>query len=137
MLNATAAILHLGCIYLGTPWYRFFGAGEHMVQMSAQGQLEPTLITLFIFFVLAIWSLYAFVGAGVKFKYLPKLPFVSAIIWCICIVLFLRGIVGFIPVIWEVTALSDRTANFWIFSSFICLLMAAFHYIGLKQMRSS
>ncbi|KKK66980.1 hypothetical protein LCGC14_2958640, partial [marine sediment metagenome] len=38
-LSAIAAILHLGCIYFGAPWYRFFGAGEQMAQLAEQGSI--------------------------------------------------------------------------------------------------
>lgn len=44
ILNATAAILHLGCIYFGTAWYRFFGAGGQMVVMAEKGSLQPIII---------------------------------------------------------------------------------------------
>lgn len=44
VLSAIAAFLHLGCIYFGAQWYRFFGAGEHMATLAAQGSIEPVLI---------------------------------------------------------------------------------------------
>ena len=52
-LSAIAAILHLGCIYFGAPWYRFFGAGEQMAILAEQGSVQPTLITsgIFLFFL--------------------------------------------------------------------------------------
>ncbi|WP_353615513.1 hypothetical protein [Colwellia sp. PAMC 21821] len=33
-LSALAAAIHLGCIFFGASWYRFFGAGEHMAIMA-------------------------------------------------------------------------------------------------------
>ncbi|MGB4860371.1 MAG: hypothetical protein WBP11_13735 [Dokdonella sp.] len=37
ILSAIAALIHLGCIVFGAPWYRFFGAGERMAQMASAG----------------------------------------------------------------------------------------------------
>jgi len=31
-LSGLAALLHVGCILFGAPWYRFFGAGEKMAR---------------------------------------------------------------------------------------------------------
>ena len=45
ILSALASLLHIGCIYFGASWYRFFGAGEHMAKLAEQGSLQPTLIT--------------------------------------------------------------------------------------------
>jgi hypothetical protein len=64
LLSAVATLLHLGCIYFGASWYRFFGAGEQMALMAEQGSYQPTLITLGISSVLALWSAYAFSAAG-------------------------------------------------------------------------
>ena len=33
-LSALAALAHIGCIYFGASWYRFFGAGEQMAIMA-------------------------------------------------------------------------------------------------------
>jgi len=63
-LSAIAALLHLGCIAFGAPWYRFLGAGERMAQMASAGRLYPTVVTLAIAFVLLVWSLYALSGRG-------------------------------------------------------------------------
>ncbi len=68
-LSAVAAILHLGCIYFGASWYRFFGAGEQMALLSEQGSIQPTLITSVIVLVLSIWSMYAFPPGGVFFNF--------------------------------------------------------------------
>lgn len=38
-LSFFAALLHVSCIFGGPSWYRFFGAGEHMAQMAANGDL--------------------------------------------------------------------------------------------------
>lgn len=135
-LNGIAALLHLACIFFGPSWYRFFGAGEHMARMSEKGLWEPTLITLFIFSVLVIWSLYALVGAGVKLALPFKLPFIRPILWTIFFVLLVRGIAGFLPALFSIEALNDRSTTFWIVSSMICLIFAMFHFLGLRQTKS-
>src|ERR1700731_551627 len=50
--SGIAAILHLGCIMFGAPWYRFFGAGEKMAQLDEAGSAAPTRITSGIVLVL-------------------------------------------------------------------------------------
>jgi hypothetical protein len=54
------ALLHLIIIVGGTEWYRFFGAGETIVQLSAEGSIYPAMITLGIALVFFGWALYAF-----------------------------------------------------------------------------
>ena len=87
-LNAIVAILHIGCIYYGAPWYRFFGAGEQMAVLAEQGSLQPTLITSGIVLVLSIWSLYAFSAAGIIFR----LPLIRVALILITLVYLARGI---------------------------------------------
>ena len=129
ILNAIVAILHLGCIYFGAPWYRFFGAGEQMAQLAEQGSIEPTLITLAIFIVLATWSLYAFSAAGIIFK----LPLVRLALILITTVYLVRAIAGF----FLISSLLGRSPEFWLWSSIICLVFGVIHLIGLKQQLSS
>ena len=48
-LSALAAVLHLGCIYFGATWYRFFGAGEQIVSNLQDGgglDLDPAVGTI-------------------------------------------------------------------------------------------
>jgi hypothetical protein len=88
-LSALASLLHIGCIVGGPDWYRFFGAGEGMATMAAQGSMTPTLITLGIAAVLATWAAYAFSGAGL----LPRLPLLRTGLVVISAVYLLRGLV--------------------------------------------
>jgi len=124
-LSAIAALLHLGCIYFGAPWYRFFGAGEEMALMAEQGSTYPTLITLTIFFVLSTWSLYAFSAAGLIFR----LPFIRLALTVITFIYLLRGIAGFALIYMPM----GRSPEFWVYSSIICLIFGIFHVIGLKK----
>lgn len=128
-LNAVVAILHLGCIYFGAPWYRFFGAGEQMAVLAERGSLQPTLITSGIVLVLSFWSLYAFSGAGVVFR----LPLLRSALVLITLIYLLRGIAGF----FLVNSPMGRSPEFWVWSSLICLCLGFIHLIGLKQQWAS
>lgn len=88
LLSIAASLLHIGCIIGGPDWYRFFGASEQMATMAEQGSMTPTLITLGIAAVLAIWAGYAFSGAGL----LPRLPLLRTGLVVISAVYLLRGL---------------------------------------------
>ena len=127
-MSALAALLHLGCIVFGAPWYRFLGAGERMAQMDLAGHWYPTVATLAITAILLVWSLYAFSGAGV----IRKLPLTRVALCAITAVYLLRG-VAFAPLL---PHFPDNSTTFWIVSSGICLVMAVVHLIGLRQVWS-
>jgi hypothetical protein len=129
ILSATVAMLHIGCIYFGAPWYRFFGAGEQMAVLAERGSIQPTLITSGIVFVLSIWSLYAFSAAGIIFR----LPLVRVALILITSVYLVRGIAGF----FFVSSPMGRSPEFWLWSSSICLFFGIIHLIGLKQQWAS
>ena len=128
-LSALAAAIHLGCIFFGASWYRFFGAGEHMAIMAEQGSMKPTIITSVITFILVLWSFYAFSAAGV----ITQLPFVRTIVVVIAGIYLLRGVAGF----YFMNNPLGRTPEFWIWSSSICLVIALVHILGLKQVWST
>lgn len=125
VLSAVAALMHIGCIYFGAQWYRFFGAGEQMALMAEQGSLRPTIITSVIVVVLSIWSAYAFSAAQV----IPKLPLIRTALIVITSVYLLRGIAGF----FFISNPIGRSPEFWFWSSVICLIFGLFHLFGLKQ----
>ncbi|WP_372706337.1 hypothetical protein [Brevundimonas sp.] len=89
VLSAAASLLHLAVIAGGPSWYRFFGAGEGMARMAERGSVTPTLVTVGIASVLAIWSAYAFAGAGL----IPRLPLMRTALVLISTVYLLRGLV--------------------------------------------
>jgi hypothetical protein len=124
-LSASVAVLHIGCIYFGAPWYRFFGAGEQMAVLAEQGSIQPTIITTGIVLVLSIWSLYAFSAAGVIFR----LPLIRLALILITLIYLVRGIAGF----FFVSSPMGRSPEFWLWSSLICLCFGIIHLIGLKQ----
>jgi hypothetical protein len=124
-LSAIAALLHLGCIYFGASWYRFFGAGEQMAIMAEQGSSQPTIITLIIFSILSLWSAYAFSAAGL----ITRLPFSRLALSLITLVYLVRGLAGFTLV----NNPMGRSPEFWLWSSAICLFFGIFHAVGLKR----
>ena len=122
LLSVAASLLHFGCIIGGPAWYRFFGAGEAMATLAEQGSMTPTLITLGIAGILAIWAAYAFSGAGL----LPRLPLLRTGLVVISAVYLLRGLV-LIP------ALVINGANvmpFILWSSLIVLVYGIAYAIG-------
>lgn len=124
-LSGIAAILHLGCIYFGASWYRFFGAGEQMAVLAEQGSSKPTIITFGVAIVLTIWALYAFSAAGL----LGKLPLMRLALVVITAVYLIRGVAGFLLI----NNPMGRSPEFWVWSSAICLILGVLHLIGLKQ----
>lgn len=124
-LSAFAALLHLGCIYFGAPWYRFFGAGEEMAQLAEQGSIQPTIVTSVIFIILTTWSAYAFSAAGL----IKKLPLIRLALILITFIYLARGIAGFFLIYQPM----GRSAEFWLWSSTICLTIGLIHLFGLRQ----
>ena len=124
-LSAIAALLHLGCIAFGAPWYRFFGAGEQMAQLAIAGSWYPVAVTLAIAAVLGTWSLYALSGAGV----VRRLPLLRTALCAITAVYLVRG-AAVLPLIGQ---LPGRSPAFWWWSSAICLGIGLVHLIGLRQ----
>ncbi|MDQ3057454.1 MAG: hypothetical protein M3Q96_06910 [Pseudomonadota bacterium] len=125
VLSGLAALLHVGCIYFGAPWYRFFGAGEEMARMAEAGSWVPGFITAGIAIVLGIWALYALSGAG-AFR---KLPLLRTALCIITGVYLLRGLVVF-PVAFLHP--QEATAFAW-WSSAICLGLGIVHLVGIRQ----
>ena len=122
ILSALAAILHLAVIAGGPDWYRFVGAGEEMAQMAERDMLRPALITLAIATILAIWSAYAFAGAGL----LPRLPLMRTALVAITAVYLLRGL-ALVPLALLRPALVD---SFALWSSLIVLAYGIVHAVG-------
>lgn len=124
-LSATAALLHVAIIFGGAPWYRFFGAGERMATAAAAGSAYPTIVTLAIATVLAVWAAYALAGAGV----LAPLPGTRLALAGITAVYWLRGL-AIVPLLLLARA---RTTPFLVWSSLICLVYGVVHLAGVMQ----
>lgn len=124
-LSGLAALLHVGCIIFGAPWYRFLGAGERMARMAAAGHWYPTVITSGIVVILSCWSLYALSGAGV----IRRLPFLRMGLCAITSVYLLRA-VAFAPFH---SYFPGNSTAFWVWSSATCLVIGLLHLAGLWQ----
>jgi hypothetical protein len=120
-ISVAASLLHIGCIFGGPDWYRFFGAGEQLARMAERGHWYPTAITLVIAAILAGWAVYAFSAAG---KFID-LPLTRTALVAISAVLVARGILGFTPVFLPVPSLA-----FKLWSSAICLMMGVCFTLG-------
>ena len=124
-LSGLAALLHLAVIAGGPAWYRFFGAGERMVRLAEAASPVPTVVTLGIAAMLALWAAYAAAGAGLLAR---PLPFTAAALVAITSVYVLRGL-AIVPVAWS--AALRTPFNLW--SSAICLAIGLVHAVGLWQ----
>jgi len=124
-LSAIAALLHIGCMVFGAPWYRFFGAGEKMAVLAEQGSHKPTVITSFIVIALFVCSLYALSGAQI----VPPLPLLRLALVVITVVYLIRGLLGFIFVFKPI----ENSPTFWFWSSMICSVFGLVHLLGLWQ----
>ena len=122
LLSVAASLLHIGCIIGGPDWYRFFGAGEAMATMAERGSMTPTLLTLGIAAILAIWAAYAFSGAGL----LPRLPLLRTGLVVISAVYLLRGL-ALIPAL--VINRGDVMPFIW-WSSLIVLVYGIAYAVG-------
>ncbi|MFC6981197.1 hypothetical protein [Microbulbifer taiwanensis] len=131
-----ASVTHIAIIFGGADWYRFFGAGEEMALMQESGSYYPAVLTGFIALVLAIWSLYAFSGAGL----MRRLPFIKPALATIAVILLARGFLG-IPVVLfsDNPYFAELGSNlaFIIVSSIICLAIGLCYGFGAYQLYRS
>jgi hypothetical protein len=122
-----AALLHVAIIVGGASWYRFFGAGEQMARWAEAGMVKPTLITLGIAAMLAVWSWIAFAAADL----VPKLPWNNLLLGVIAVVYLARGLAGFWPVLNGLEQFMGNSGRFWLWSSLICTTFGVLHALGL------
>lgn len=120
-----ASALHIGCVFGGPDWYRFFGAGEQMAQMAARGEIKPAIITFFIASILAIWGAYGFAGSGI----IKHLPFMRFCLVGISMVYLIRGFMPFL-----IMPMFPHLSNtfLWV-SSTICAIIGLCYAIGTWQ----
>jgi len=122
-----AAALHVGILFGGADWLRFFGAGEEIAQMAERGEAWPYIVTSLIAGVLFIWGLYALKGAGMV-QFLP-LPLLRLGLLAISSVFIIRGLL-IVPAVFGVQQFSGM---FWVITSSICLIIGLLYVIGLAQ----
>ena len=119
-LSAAASLIHIGCIIQGPVWYRFFGAPEPLIRAVENG--DPTLhwMTAGIAVVLAIWSAYAFAGAGL----MRRLPLMRTALVAISAIYLARGLL-IAPALMQPDA---RAFDIW--SSLIVLAYGVAYAVG-------
>jgi len=126
-LSFIAALLHISCIFGGPDWYLFFGAGERMAELAAEGDAYPTIVTLIIASILTVWGFYAFSGAGI----ILKLPLLRTCLVLITAVYLIRGVAGLIgPFFTSDPVVHQNSITFWIVSSLICCIFGTFYLLG-------
>lgn len=129
LLTGAAALLHLGIIFGGPDWYRFFGAGERMARLSARGSAYPTLITACIASVLGLWALYGLSGAGL----IRRLPLLRIALVLIAVVYLARGALGIPLVLLMDGPYADELKGrmtFMVVSSLFCILLGVCYALG-------
>ena len=124
-LSAMAALLHVGIVFGGPAWYRFFGAGEQFASAAAAGRAYPGVVTAGIALVLGLWSAYALSGAGV----LPRWPLLPAALCAITGIYLLRGL-AVLPLL---VFARPKATPFLVWSSLVCLGFGLVHLLGLLR----
>ena len=122
LMSALASLIHVGCIVEGPAWYRIFGAPEPLIRALENG--DPTLdwITAGIASILAIWSAYAFAGAGL----IRGFPLVRTALVAITAIYLARGLL-IVPVAAQLS-FEEAPGEYW--SSAIVLLYGIVHAVG-------
>jgi hypothetical protein len=98
------------------------GAGEQMARAAERGAWMPTLLTLAIATVIAVWAAYAFSAAGV----ILRLPLTRTALVLISLVLILRAFAYFVGDMWR----PDLSHSFMAWSSLIVLALGMCFAIG-------
>lgn len=124
-LSLAAAVAHLACIAGGPRWYLAMGAGEQMARAAGRGLWQPTVVTLAIAAILAVWGLYAWSGAGLG----PRLPLLRWVLGTVTAVYLARGLL-FVPM---QAHFPGNSPAFWYWSSGICAVIGLVHLVGLWQ----
>lgn len=125
ILAALAALLHVAIIFGGGDYYRFFGAGEAMAQAAERGSTRPAIITAGIAFILLVWALYAWAGAGL----LRRPPLLRAGLVTISAILLLRALAP-LPML---LLRPERVTPFVIWSSAIVLVYGLAFAVGTAR----
>ncbi|MES9851014.1 MAG: hypothetical protein ABW170_04195 [Candidatus Thiodiazotropha sp. L084R] len=121
-----AALLHIAIIIGGADWYRYFGAGEELAQLSEQGSLLPAAITMFIASIFIVWAIFAFSGAGL----VRRLPWIKPALIVITFIYLARGL-GIIPLMFLSPDILD---NFLVVTSIISAAVGSLHFWGFRKM---
>jgi putative oxidoreductase len=134
LLTGAASVLHLGIIFGGPDWYRFFGAGERMARLSARGSVYPTFITAVIASILGLWALYGLSGAGV----IRRLPLLRLALALIAGVYFARGTLGIPAVLFVDDPYTNELKGrmtFMVVSSLTCIFLGLCYAFGAARVK--
>lgn len=82
------ALMHVVMIFIGAEAYRYFDAGQEMVDGALAGSMMPTIITLGVTAFLTLFGIYALSGAG----WIQSLPLLKPALWIIGGIYTLRGL---------------------------------------------
>jgi len=118
-LDFLAAAMHVGIVFGGPAWYRFFGAGEDMARMAERRHPWPTVVTLGIATGLCVFGAYAMTAGG----HFPVLPWPREALMAITAIYAIRAVV---PLLLSPLMPSMRT-RFMVVSSLICGVYALAH----------
>lgn len=124
-ISAGITLMHVVIVFIGAPAYRYFGAGEQMAGMDAQGSWIPAIITLGIASVFALFALYAFSAVGM-IRWLPLLRTMLCVVGMLYV---LRGmlVIGDVLKVLEHPTYPSRAIVF----SLVSLLTGILHLIGV------
>lgn len=128
-LSVLIALLHLACLFIGTPMYRWLGAGDHVVRMAEKGDAQAAIAAAIVATGLMVCALYAFSAAGVSWMWAQQLPLRRTLLVLLSLLLFARALAfpylrSYFP---------GNSELFWWSSSILCLLLALLYAIGLRQ----
>lgn len=123
LADASVSVLHLIIAAVGPAAYRYFGAPS-LAPLAEQGSWTPALETLAIAGVFAVFSLYAFSGAGL----LRRLPGLRPILFAIGFIYCLRGLVLFVEL--YLLAIGKYPTPHLIVFSAVSLVIGALHLVG-------
>jgi hypothetical protein len=129
MLSAIIGVFHLVIIFVGAPAYRYFGAGEKMAQLAERGSMIPTLVTLGLTVLFAVWSAYAFAGGGI----IPRLPLQRFVLVAVGVVYTLRGILVGPQLVWFFSGYRAQVPPRQLFFSLVALLSGLAYLAGTRQ----
>lgn len=119
-INVAIAVLHIAIIFIGESAYRYFGAGEKMADMAAQGSPIPALVTGGVTAVFFVFAAYNLAGAGYF-----NLPMTMLALAGIAAIFLLRG-----AVVAAVPFMSQPVSTFDLVSSFISLGIGVLHALA-------
>ena len=96
------ALLHLAIWMSGSPaWYAWFGA-RGLGELAARGSIVPTLFTLPIAALFAVFGAYALSAAG----FIRRLPLLKTVLVLLALIYTLRGLVLILDLFALVTVLN-------------------------------